>query len=1224
MRYTSPPPVDERLSALPSLPSGPNVGESNNVQQRIINLLGPPEVQGAAAEPNEAVSPVSSVEDESTADSQAKDTPTTPKASDQQRLNGEQAKSKSDNKEAGDQASKEAWQNGSAGIIAPEWHAGNGNQTGISAMSALVNPEILVETPAASANKATTSSDDKTKPIGEAAANIPIDAERMPSSPAHGGIAISDSAARKETEPTDQSQSNASAKEIPPIPITLLNQQGAFSKAVGPMEMKVEPPGSPSDELYEQPPQLPQNPVMTVTSVEGEKNERHDIDDDRLNDDKPTKESTLVASRSTGGRSMPSVSSISKSEQDDDQLADNTLLGPSHSTAARSVPSVSSMGREDQVSSIGDENTDVAPPSVSPVPPSFAERQYRGPDPSKERPMSFVELPRDPSGRPPQEEISVRSPRRGDLDQDQWLPSPPLEPGSEQRGSDSGAMPSPVHDTMDRTPAGIPPVKHAHKEPWSLKPGEERRFIGGVQLRRLSGQGISPPASQPRGDSRVMGQGKPPSLSVEGQPPTGSRGPHNRVGQVPSPIHVTRNASHQSVESPDGSSDKKKRTSAFLGAFKRPSSAGAESTFSKHTATSILAQASESPTRTQYLQDPSAPIGTIPPPSSEDPRKSKGSKKEASVVQRSSTNQDSGKKKRFSALGSIFGRSSSNTGNTTKTKLEKKAPQNMLQSPSKSSPSAFESMQQYQLQQSRNRDLPPLPRDALAPQPGKFGGPQLAGGYYAPESFNRPPASGIPTNNPSRQYGPGVVNYARLSQQQALEERQRQIDARNRSLSATGVPTGRHTSDSSTRLSPQISAGASPQDLRAESLAGLSSVSSISSRRESAPSLYGPGAVHPADRGPRMGSISEHQERPWAISLPATEHDDTETEATEIMRAASARWQQPSDTNEVWLTSSPSQRQASGGANWREVDAEELYNIRAQEMARQQLEEEQAMEDQIAEQMQQQIAGPPTYGYQHSRQPATQLLLQQREQFEYWQRLHRQKQLAEQAQRLAYADVQAHAEQHVRSHFPGAAPSPTRATHLGALAQPQEQAQPPLDAPPDAYGVFPPSDIRPPAAPTFPAADARPAIPPLPQAPIAMHAPRPQRSSPLPYASHGASPTDSTLRGAAADADSGMLAPAAPALHVVNADGEELGDGADTPTLGQGEAAAASDAPRPTPRSSSSAGLPIQRPDEDEDAEEDEDEDRPASTQSSDSDEMPQMKAVSYPGDEWMPRWDID
>lgn len=1199
--------AEKGSSNLLSVPNLDQKAEGANGHQRVVSLIGPEEMQRPSTGQDEPVSPVSPVEDadvedkhpeDQTAPEQAmEESPTTPKAS-QQPQSTSQAEEEIDH----DRESTDSWERDSSEVDNESGPDGLG-PSGTSVEAENVQPDRTDLTPVVASGKATTTSDSQ-EIIDEASSNEQTDAERMPATADHGGIALSERATQDEAEPSARDDDHVSLTFEEPVEDEYLNQEPELSNVARQMEMKNEVAGSPTDELYERPPTPPQRPVMTVTTAEGEKDEQED------DDDTPTNANTLGPSQSTTARSMPSVSSVGKSEQDEDN---KDMLGPSQSTAARSMPSVSSMGHEDGVSSAGDENVDPARPAVSPIPPSFMDREYKAPDPNRERPMSFVPLPRDPSGRPPQEEITVRTPRAGEPEAQRWEPSPPQQADSGEKTPEAGARPSPLQDVTKRSPEQPSPgPRNTHGDQLGQRGVAEEQdeqggyFRGVPNLRRTSGQGLSPPAFQPRlGDPRKMGPGQLPVMPPGSQSPAGPRAPQNKNGPgLLQPAYPAHTASHQSVETQNAVTDKKKRSSGLLSAFKRPPSTGAESTFSR--GTSILAQATDSPTRAQYLQNPDASVGVIPPASpAEDGKKQKLSKKDLSKLQRSSTTQaqDSGKKKRFSALGSIFGRSGT-TGHTPKAKLEKKnqPTQTMVHHlPPNAAPSAFESMQQYQIQRSsRDRDLPPLPREAHASQRRQFTGtPPPPGGYYAPANA---PASGIPTDNPSRQYGPGVVNYAHLSQQQAIEQRQREIDARNRSLSVTSGRTpfrGRDASDSSAHLSPQISAGASPMDYRSQSLGAMSSVSSISSsRRESAPSPYGPGPgpPYPPGHAPRMGSITEsHQERPWAIFLPVAEQeDDSEVEAAEIMRAASARWQRPSATesDEPLLTTSPSQRQATSGATqtrWREVDAEELYGLQAQEIARQQ----------AAEQEHQLLGTMPQYRYHHSRQPTQQLLLQQREQYEYWQQLHRQKQLQEQAQRLAYAEAQARAEQ-----------------------QRQQQQQPAL--PPEQLRYREQEQARH----TPPAADANPAIPPLPQAPIAMHQPQPQR---MPYSSAGARPgvpgvvgdprLEESFRSGSRDRNVGVVGAAEESvadetaraeeepetkLHVVNdtvpeEEGGAVEEEANEEEEGEGE------------QTGDETEEEIPPPSRDSEAH-----------SSEHSDDMPQMKAVSYPGDEWMPRWDID
>jgi hypothetical protein len=102
-------------------------------------------------------------------------------------------------------------------------------------------------------------------------------------------------------------------------------------------------------------------------------------------------------------------------------------------------------------------------------------------------------------------------------------------------------------------------------------------------------------------------------------------------------------------------------------------------------------------------------------------------------------------------------------------------------------------------------------------------------------------------------------------------------------------PFGRNSStESSAHLSPQVSANSPIDPYGPHNSVGGSSISPVSSRRDSSPGQpYGR-----PPRGLRMGSISEaqHQERPWALTLPGADDDDREVTRQEIMRAASARW----------------------------------------------------------------------------------------------------------------------------------------------------------------------------------------------------------------------------------------------------------------------------------------------------------------------------------------------
>lgn len=337
---------------------------------------------------------------------------------------------------------------------------------------------------------------------------------------------------------------------------------------------------------------------------------------------------------------------------------------------------------------------------------------------------------------------------------------------------------------------------------------------------------------------------------------------------------------------------------------------------------------------------------------------------------------------------------------------------------------------------------------------------------------------------------------------------------------------------------------------------------------------------------------------------------------------------------------------------WREVDALELYDLQAQEFARQQAAEEQ-------QQQQQQQTGTMSHqrsGHHHARQPTSQLLLQQREQYEYWQNLHRQKQLQEQAQRLAYTDTQARAE------------SSEAQAQVQAQA-PYQQQQQPL-APPTPEQLTREREER--ARHTPPAADANPAIPPLPQAPIAMHQPQPQRTMQVPYTSGPAAGASVVAEGRAVDPrleesfrsgsrNRAVVPVAGGAKEEGDAEGEKVGDGR------RGEEREREVVQEEVPNlhvvnvtpGAEEGTQPKSEPEQEEKSEEEEEETEPSegegefrirlrvedhpqpideeeeelqpppsrhseAQESEHSDDVPKMKAVSYPGDEWTPRWDIE
>jgi hypothetical protein len=1196
-----------------------SVGSSKGPHhQRVVSLIGTEEQQ-AATESNEPVSPVSPVEDENAfSDSKNKETgqanidpysPTTPKAIHTQ---ADSYPNKESGNQSHDQASIDSWERDSEDVGEQDTEETKARAEGD------VPPERTGDV-----------LDTKT-PLGPNGSKRMDDAE-------HREVEVSiDSAGGKKRTPTNEDQPKVIAqskefKDVEPLDddedhISLVYEEATIEKDQirdanddsGPrvllrgkqVDADEEIPISPTDEYHIRPAAHLQKPTMTVTSPEIVEGQRDYGEGDI------TMKDTLGPSNSITARSMPSVSSVAKSEQGDDSQNPKDTLGPSHSTATRSLLSVSSIGAQDQAS-YADENADPIRLAISPARPTSVERNDSPADSDRERPMSFVLLPRDPSGKPQQEEITVRSRDSNETNDSQQSRPPQATVVNQENTQVMRTGPSPQH-VMPPRPG---PVGLGEQAMYRQQQQQQQQNYGVHTIQNKQGQvpmvGLDPRLASRQGMPAAVFQPADPRMVRPGQQiflPPGFRGTPAQATQALSPIQAARNVPQQPMDSQDNVGDKKKRTSTFLQALKRPPSAGAESTFSRNT--SLLGQAGDSPTRQQYLQNPNAPIGTIPPHVSEDPKQPKKSKDKSSKLQRASTTQvpDQSKKKRFSALGSLFGRTGT-TGHTAKPKLLKQQqPQQTIVHLVSSNGTAptFAAMQQYQQQQGRNHQLPPVTPGVNAGQSAsapRVGMPPPPGGYYAPQNSVNMPASGIPSDNPGRQYGTSVTNHAALPQQQAPDPRQQVVDMRNRTMSAASNPSflsGRHPSDVSLDPSRQSSLGTSPMDNRSSSVGGTSSISPISSRRDSGPQSFPFGAIRPSGHTQRMGSIAEtHQERPWAISLPV-EDDDREVTAQEIMRAASARWQRGPNGQPLTITpqeyyqqlQQQQQRQQLIAASppmqmsppqQRQLQQQQLQQLRLQQLQlqqqqlqQQQLQQQQLQQQQLQQQQlrQQQLQQPPAPQPQEGedlaatflsqnlpgQQPSEQLLLQQREQYEYWQAMHRQKQA--QAQLI------------------------------------QEQYQQPQRISPT---------------------DSNPQIPPLPQAQLPMHQPKPQRSMQLPYSTEGmaetvpASVTASDPRLDEAFASKSVRA-AAVGEESKETGRDEQGGRDGEHTNGEhddGEEVVAADE---DDRKSES------EPDEEnDDAKSDvASGSRTSRPQSVGSDDEPIMKGVSYPGDEWIPRWDVD
>lgn len=387
-----------------------------------------------------------------------------------------------------------------------------------------------------------------------------------------------------------------------------------------------------------------------------------------------------------------------------------------------------------------------------------------------------------------------------------------------------------------------------------------------------------------------------PQLEMQGPLPR-----RNGVQEV-APVETQRLVSLQSVtstvESEEAQSRKdKKKRSSFLSGLQRPVSGEVNPSISGES--SPVQTHQPSPAQLQFTQ-------SIIPPSPQNSQKTTESKsKKDKLPHRALTHagQEMPGKKRFSGLGSLFGRAitTGHAPNTSK-KLSKEQPKGTIFHRVPDSPAnrAFQEQQKVQAAQWQSvtqgqhpQDLPLSPNQIV----GHSGQPPPAVGYYAPVSI--PPPS-------DRNFGSstGVAGYDAISAQQNLPPVSSHVNSTSQGggrAGSTGSATrwlsfGRKESTGSgTLLSPQISAGSPMEQYQRHNSGG--SISSVSTRQDSSPGqLQGR-----PPRGFRMGNINEtpgqHQERPWALKIPNEQEDDGDREIMrqEIYHAASQRWQRGSD-----------------------------------------------------------------------------------------------------------------------------------------------------------------------------------------------------------------------------------------------------------------------------------------------------------------------------------------
>ncbi|KAF1814650.1 hypothetical protein P152DRAFT_282650 [Eremomyces bilateralis CBS 781.70] len=672
-------------------------------------------------------------------------------------------------------------------------------------------------------------------------------------------------------------------------------------------------------------------------------------------------------------------------------------------------------------------------PPVSPVRTSFMERDYHPPAPSRERPMSFVHLPR--TGGVPQDVITV-SPRHGlqAISDSVSEHSPPKhEPPkpsftspkrSSQHGPNLATSPPKQHQSPQgpqistipilTPPAGrdmgetIPPAGQAHGKPVQGRPNHgvnppNLQLPAQRSPEDIRRQTFSPPTIDPRQHSseyRLPGVGPPaPSKSEPlvqksrfgGQlfksksalktPPAAPPQPvtPQRINPELVSPPSNRQPSYQStITSDDGQEEeaqKKLRKSGIINPFNnRPLSVDADSVLSK--ADSTQGQAGDSPTRTISQQI----IGGIPPPVEKPkPTDAKSGKK----LQRSSSSlgPDPPKKKRFSALGSFFGRSES--------KMTKKGgPAIIGPGPAYQDMRSYQSNPQRGQSSSSNRTMS-LPHSMPPPILEDPGMPPPLGGYYAPPTWS--PDQGLGRVDPT-------------GQQQPVAERTQSLTSNTQQHLPYAGPAPIRNSPP---VPPGYGPGAVPYGPQSVSSISPDSRASLGPRTPSGgPFFYNAngspaqGGMPPMDprQGPapgnqrwsnaamppyiRMGSINEtpgqHQERPWNISLPSSveesedemSHNRRPSQEMIAARMAAMRYRRVSDQGHFPpQTYTPAQL-----AQLTQMQQHQQYQQYQQYQQQQVFIQQQRLMQQQQQQVQQRSYGqpPPAASYQQPPSPQSQ------------------------------------------------------------------------------------------------------------------------------------------------------------------------------------------------------------------------------------------------------------
>lgn len=552
--------------------------------------------------------------------------------------------------------------------------------------------------------------------------------------------------------------------------------------------------------------------------------------------------------------------------------------------------------------------------TAPPLPQGSPSRDHlQRPSFGESRPLSFQMLPRPASGSVPQEQINIIqsqaypppqppamiSPTRArppipqqrdyshepDSAQSQGSPGGDVSRGAGLRRTSGPVQPPPPSEhvrqkSFDRLsqsmqPAGTFPLQSNAGSSRSVNAERfENHESAQGQFQQPSG---GPPQSQVR-DSRALPVGFLKGMSKPPGGPLDQQQQGNRSPQATSPQDPRMSAYQPSGYRNEGPDDRRVKKSGFFGSL-RPTSSGAETAL---TIDSTQAQPSTSPVKTtkiHYLSD-------IERQQSQASANTKLSKADRRIERAQSSGElTGGKKKRFSSLTGLFGRSgttghappsrSSGSGRKLQKISEQKTP-----SPAQGHaiapppmPQQLRQPPQHPLERSRTG-----PASAYQEQTGSQPSADFQippGGFYAPENNGFGPGPGSGPQSP--------VSYGQNAQPT--------LPNVTESRAAIYLNGGQHSPPPHRWRPPQPSPPAEPlyqppQRHMSAATYGQSPMQSgpmygspnsytpspPPARHASAPShsqIYGHLRPQHAPRMPSVGEDGRHQERPWAIQLPS-------------------------------------------------------------------------------------------------------------------------------------------------------------------------------------------------------------------------------------------------------------------------------------------------------------------------------------------------------------------